>query len=300
MNRISILFILLIATSIAWSQELNCRVVINAEQIQTTERGVFQDMETAFTEFLNNRKWTEDEFARDERIDCNIIINLDPNESTPASGRWGAAVTIITSRPVYHTDYPTVVFNFADRDFQFEYLQSQPLIFNENVFSNNITSLLAYYAYTIIGMDYDTFSELGGTKYFQIANQIVSNAQNSNYQGWSQFNSVRNRYWLSENLLSSNFEPIRKSYYDYHRNGLDIFIDQPDSARMNILEGLKGLQRANQSRPRSIITISFLDAKADELVQIFKQGKPNEKKQAFDILVKVDPSRTDTFKKILE
>lgn len=300
MNK-TILFILSILTFAATqAQELNCRVVVNAYRIQTTERNVFQDMETTFSEFMNNRKWTEDEFTRDERINCNIIITLDPNESVPSSGRWGASVQIISSRPVYNTDYETVIFNFADRDFQFEYLQSQPLLFNSNTYTNNITSLLAYYAYTIIGMDYDTFSELGGTKYFQIANQIVANAQNSNYQGWSQFNSVRNRYWLSENLLSSNFEPLRKAMYNYHLNGLDIFTEKPEEARANILTGLRGIQTANQSRPRSILTISFLDAKAEELTQVFKQGEPTEKKQSFEILSKVDPSRTDTFKKIME
>ncbi len=283
-----------------FSQELNCRVVVQADRIQTTERMVFQEMETAFSEFINNRKWTEDEFGRDERINCNIIITLDPNESTPSAGRWGASVQIISSRPVYNTDYETVIFNFADRDFQFEYLQSQPLLFNENSFTNNITSLLAYYALTIIGMDYDTFSELGGTKYFQIANQIVANAQNSNYKGWSQFNSVRNRYWLSENLLSSNFEPLRKAMYIYHLSGLDVFTEEPETARTNILNGLKEVRTANQSRPRSILTITFLDAKAEELTQIFKEGTPTEKKQSYEILSKVDPSRSDIFKKILE
>lgn len=299
MNKLIIGLCLMISGSV-FSQELNCRVVVNADRIQTTERNVFTDMETAFAQFINNRKWTEDEFTQEERIDCNIIITLDPNESVPSSGRWGASVQILSSRPVYNTDYETVLFNFADRDWQFEYLQSQPLQFNENSFTNNITSLLAYYAYTIIGLDYDSFSELGGTRYYQIANQIVLNAQNSNYQGWSQFNSVRNRYWLNENLINSNFEPLRKALYKYHIQGLDIFSEDPETARANILEGLKAIQTANQSRPRSIITISFLDAKSEELAQIFKEGTPTQKKQSYDILSKIDPSKSDTFKKILE
>ncbi|WP_421877443.1 DUF4835 family protein [Marinoscillum sp.] len=299
MNKLIIGLCLMISSSV-FSQELNCRVVVNADRIQTTERNVFTDMETAFAQFINNRKWTEDEFTQEERIDCNIIITLDPNESVPSSGRWGASVQILSSRPVYNTDYETVLFNFADRDWQFEYLQSQPLQFNENSFTNNITSLLAYYAYTIIGLDYDSFSELGGTRYYQIANQIVLNAQNSNYQGWSQFNSVRNRYWLNENLINSNFEPLRKALYKYHIQGLDIFSEDPETARANILEGLKAIQTANQSRPRSIITISFLDAKSEELAQIFKEGTPTQKKQSYDILSKIDPSKSDTFKKILE
>ena len=295
-----LVFILLIGALSTTAQELNCWVVVNAQQIQTTERNIFSDMETSFTQFLNNRKWTDDEFSSEERINCNIILTLDPNESTPSSGRWGASVQILSSRPVYNASYETVVFNFADRDWQFEYVQSQPLQFNENSFTSNITSLLAYYAYTIIGMDYDSFSELGGTRHFQIANQIVSNAQNSNYSGWSQFNSVRNRYWLSENLMGSNFEPLRKAVYEYHLKGLDVFMDDPEAARNSILNGLKLIQTANKSRPRSILTISFLDAKAEELSQIFKEGNPTQKRESYEILSKLDPSKSDTFKKIIE
>lgn len=294
------LVVLFILPVLGFGQELNCRVVINAQRIQATERKVFDDMEIAFAQFLNNRKWTDDEFAPEERINCNLILNLDPNESQPSAGKWGASVQILSSRPVYNSDHETVLFNFADRDWQFEYVQSQPLQFNENSFISNITSLLAYYAYTIIGMDYDSFSELGGTRYFQTANQIISNAQNSNYPGWSQFNSVRNRYWLSENLLGSNFEPVRKASYLYHLQGLDIFLEDPEKARNNILAGLKNIQTANKSRPRSIITISFIDAKAEELAEIFKEGTPAQKRESYDILTKLDPSKTDTFKKIIE
>ena len=296
-------YLSVILTLLSWAasgQELNCRVVVNAQRIQATERQVFTDMEVAFAQFLNNQKWTDDEYNQEERINCNIILTLDPTESQPSSGRWGASVQILSSRPVFGTDYETVLFNFADRDWQFDYVTSQPLQFNENTFTSNITSLLAYYAYTIIGLDYDSFSELGGTRYYQIANQIVSNAQNSNYTGWSQFNSVRNRYWLNENLLSSNFEPLRKAVYEYHLKGLDIFLEEPEQARNNILEGLKNIQTVNRSRPRSILTISFLDAKSEELAQIFREGDPNQKRQSFEILSKLDPSKTDTFQKILE
>lgn len=295
-----LIILLIFFTLPGLSQELNCRVMVNAQRIQATERQIFTDMEIAFAQFLNNRKWTDDEFNQQERIDCNIILTMDPNESTPSAGRWGASVQILSSRPVYNTDYKTILFNFADRDWQFEYIQSQPLQFNENSFTNNITSLLAYYAYIIIGLDYDSFSELGGTRYFQRANQIVANAQNSNYPGWSQFNSIRNRYWLNENLLSSNFEPLRKAIYMYHIKGLDTFLEDPEASRNNILAGLKDIQNVNRSRPRSILTISFLDAKSEELAHIFKEGDPSQKKESYDILTKIDPSKTDIFKKIME
>mgnify|MGYP000636884159 CR=1 FL=1 len=280
------------------AQELNCRVVVNADQIQTTERTIFTEMETAFTQFMNQRTWTEDEYGVDERINCNIIITLDPNESIPQSGNWGASVQILSSRPVYNSGYETILLNFADRDWNFEYQASYPLQFNENSFTNNITSLLAYYAYVIIGLDYDSFEELGGTRQFQVSSQIVSNAQNENYKGWSQFNSIRNRYWLSENLLGSNFEPLRKALYQYHIKGLDIFQEDPETARVNILEALKAVRVANKSRPRSIFTMSFIDAKADELTQIFKEGTPAQKREAFEILSEIDPSKMETFNRI--
>ncbi len=297
----NIIFLVFISLTLTVSaQELNCRVIINAEQVQTTERSIFNDMETAFAQFLNDRKWTNDEYLPEERINCNFILTLDPNETQPGLGKFGASVQILSSRPVYGTDYETVVFNFADRDWVFEYLQSQPLQFNEAAFLNNITSLLAYYAYVIIGVDYDTFSEMGGTRYFQMANQVVINAQQSGYPGWQQFNSIRNRYWLTENLLSTTFEPVRRGYYNYHIKGLDIFMEEPEEARKNVLTCLKGLQTANQSRPRSILIITFLDAKAEEVTQIFNEGNPTLQREAYQILTAIDPSRSDTFKSIIE
>ncbi|MBV6642759.1 MAG: DUF4835 family protein [Cyclobacteriaceae bacterium] len=299
MSRLFFLAIFLLSFS-AFGQELNCRVIINADQVQTTERSIFADMETAFAQFLNDRKWTNDEYLPEERINCNFILTLDPNETQPGLGKFGASVQILSSRPVYGTDYETVVFNFADRDWVFEYFQSQPLQFNESAFLNNITSLLAYYAYVIIGVDYDTFSEMGGTRYFQLANQVVINAQQSGYPGWQQFNSIRNRYWLTENLLSTTFEPVRKGYYSYHIKGLDIFMDKPEEARGSVLTSLKGLRTANQSRPRSILIISFLDAKAEEITQIFNEGNPSQQREAYEILTALDPSRSDTFRSIIE
>ena len=291
---------LLFISWLAHGQELKCRVVVNAQQIAASERAIFTEMENAFAQFVNDRKWTDDEFSIEERINCNIILTLDPNETEAGAGRFGASVQILASRPVYGTDYETVLFNFADRDWQFEYFTSQPLQFNENSFTSNITSLLAFYAYVVIGMDYDSFSELGGTKYYQTASQIVSNAQNSNYKGWTQFNSVRNRYWLSENLLSTSFEPLRKGIYQYHLKGLDTFAADPDEARKNMFEAIKGLQATNKARPRSILTISFIDAKENELISVFKKGDPTIRKQVYDILKLIDPARSETFKPIID
>ncbi len=288
---------LLFITSVSFSQELNCRVIVNAQQVQTTERAVFAEMETEFAQFLNTTKWTNDSFEEEEVISCNLVITIS---EMPSIGVFRASVQVLSSRPVYGSSYESVILNFADRDWDFEYVQSQPLRFNENTFTSNITSMLAYYAYMIIGFDYDTFSELGGTPHFENAFKIVNNAQQTNYTGWQQFNSVRNRYWLVENLQNPQLEPIRKALYNYHRNALDIITDDRQKAEKTILEALSGIQRANRARPRSILTISFMDAKSGELQQLFSESNLATRRQAYNLLSNIDPSRTDEYKSLIE
>ncbi|WP_462248116.1 type IX secretion system protein PorD [Ekhidna sp.] len=288
---------LLFITSLSFSQELNCRVIVNAQQVQTTERAVFAEMETEFAQFLNTTKWTNDSFEEEEVISCNLVITIS---EMPSIGVFRASVQVLSSRPVYGSSYESVILNFADRDWDFEYVQSQPLRFNENTFTSNITSMLAYYAYMIIGFDYDTFSELGGTPHFENAFKIVNNAQQTNYTGWQQFNSVRNRYWLVENLQNPQLEPIRKALYNYHRNALDIITDDRQKAEKTILEALSGIQRANRARPRSILTISFMDAKSGELQQLFSESNLATRRQAYNLLSNIDPSRTDEYKSLIE
>lgn len=279
------------------SQELNCKVVVDAQQVQTTERGIFQDMETEFAQFMNNTKWTNDTFEEEETINCNLIINIS---SMPSIGVFEATVQIVSSRPVYGTNYETVLFNFADRDWTFEFVQSQPLNFNENTFTSNITSLLAFYAYVIIGMDYDSFEELGGEPHYEKAWNVVNNAQQSSFTGWQQFNSVRNRYWLVENLRNPQLEGIRNCLYSYHRNGLDILSEQKDEAEGNILSALSEVQKANRARPRSILTVSFMDAKADELTKLFAESSLVRRRQAYNLLNNIDPARSDSYKALIE
>lgn len=289
--------IIIFISAQAYSQELNCRVIVNAQQVQTTERAVFSEMETEFAQFLNTTRWTGDDFDEEEVINCNLVLTIS---EMPSIGVFKASVQILSSRPIYGTSYESVIMNFADRDWEFEYLQSQPLRFNENTFNSNITSMLAYYAYMIIGFDYDTFSELGGTPHFQNAFKVVNNAQQTNYSGWQQFNSVRNRYWLVENVQNPQLEPIRKALYTYHRNGLDIMAEDREQAEKNILAALAEIQKANRARPRSILTISFMDAKSTELQQIFTQSNLATRRQAYNLLNNLDPSRTDEYKALIE
>lgn len=288
---------LLFITTVSFSQELNCRVIVNAQQVQTTERAIFAEMETEFAQFLNTTKWTNDAFEEEEVISCNLVITIS---EMPSVGVFRASVQVLSSRPVYGSSYESVIMNFADRDWDFEYVQSQPLRFNENTFTDNITSMLAYYAYMIIGFDYDTFSELGGTPHFENAFRIVNNAQQTNIVGWQQFNSVRNRYWLVENVQNPQLEPVRKALYNYHRNGLDVIADDREQAEKTILAALSDIQRANRARPRSILTISFMDAKSGELQQLFSESSLATRRQAYNLLSNIDPSRTDEYKVLIE
>lgn len=278
------------------SQELNCKVLVNDERAQTSDRQVFRDMEQAFTRFLNDRKWTTDTYAPEERIDCSIVITI---ENMPAVGSFNATVQIQSSRPVYNTNYSSLIFNFADRDWQFQYVESTPLDFGDNVFTSNLTSMLAFYAYVIIGLDNDTFSEFGGEVQFKKALDIVNLAQQSDATGWQAFQSNRNRYWLSENLTNQDLRLIRKGLYTYHRLALDQFEQNQDESRKLIVNILKDIQTADRYIPNSILKISFFDAKRAELARIFEQGNPATKREAYNLLVALNPGNTEIYQSII-
>ncbi|UII34909.1 DUF4835 family protein [Fulvivirga ulvae] len=279
------------------AQELNCRVTINADQVQSSDRRVFEDMENAFSQFLNNQKWTDDQFESFERIKCNLIITLQDPKSI---GNYEATVQVQSARPVYNSNYESILVNFADRDWQFEYVESQPLNFNLNTFNSNLTSMLAFYAYLILGMDYDSFSEMGGSPYFQRALTVVNNAQQANRPGWNALGNTRNRYWLIENLTNQQMQDIRKGLYKYHRLALDTYEQDRDKSRQQILEVLKSIKKIRDIYPSSILIISFLDAKSDELINLFSEGNIQVRREAFDILSTIDPSKRSEYEKIIK
>lgn len=278
------------------AQDLNCDVIINADQIQTSDRRVFQDMETAFENFMNGRDWTPDEFKPEERIKCGLSINL---VSMPTIGRFTATVQIRSSRPVYNTNYESIVFNFADRDWNFEYVESMPLEFNQNSYTSNLTSMLAFYAYVILGLDYDSFEELGGDNFFQIAQVVVNNASQSNYPGWSGLESTRNRFALIEDLTNQQIQGLRVGMYNYHRHGLDVFEEKPEDAQKKVLVVLEEIKKIKARYPSSIFVISFFDAKTDELVNIFSQGSMQERRRAYELLTELNPNKSETYQRIL-
>lgn len=283
-----LLLLLITVSTLVRGQELNCKVTINADQIATSDRAVFKDMERAFANFLNTRKWTNDAYKNHERITCNLFLNIS---KMPSIGNFVANAQITSARPVFNSNYETVVLNFADRDWEFEYIESLPLEYNDNTYLTNLTSMLAFYAYIILGMDYDSFSEMGGNPYFQKALMVVNNAQTSNRPGWQALGSNRNRYALIDNLNNPQNAELRKNTYRYHRLALDTFDKNPDQSRQIVLDVLKNVKKVWTINPSSIFVITFFDSKANELANIFSDGNLNVRREAYDILSSIDPKR---------
>lgn len=279
-----------------FAQELNCQVSVVSTQVQGTDnKRIFDNLQKQIFEFLNNTKWTKDNFNVSERIECSMMLNITEKLNTD---QWKATVQLQSRRPIYKSSYNSPIFNYNDQHFVFKYVEQQPFEFNLNTYTNELTQFLAYYAYVFIALDYDSYSPNGGIEYWQKAQQIVANAQTSAEMGWKAFENNKNRYWLVENLLNPAFQPIRDALYTYHRKGLDIMVDKVEEGRSNILEGLKKLQDVHRIRPASYNMQLFFNAKADEIVNIFSQANPTEKQQAVETLTLVDPANSQKYAKI--
>ncbi len=295
MRKYLILFFFVsVITSVA--QELNCKVQVLSQQVQGTDKRVFTTLQTAIFEFMNNKKWTTDAFKLDERIDCSILINVTERPSTDV---FIATIQVQSRRPVFKSSYNSVLLNYNDNDFQFTYLENQPLEFNENQFTSNLTSVLGFYAYMIIGMDYDTFSPSGGTNYLQKAQNVVNNAQSASEAGWRAFESNKNRYWLITNMLDAPFVNIRECMYNYHRKGLDEMVTNKEGGRANILEALESLRKVHQARPLSFAMQVFFNAKSDEIINIFSGAFADEKSKVMTLLNDIDPTNSNKYQKIM-
>ncbi len=289
------LLILVSLCYVSFAQELNCKVTINADQIQSSDRNVFKDMERSFAAFLNSRKWTSDTYKSYEKINCTIFINIG---SMPSIGNFVANAQIVAARPVFNTNYETVLFNFADREFEYEYIESQPMEYNDNTYINNLTSMLAFYAYTILAYDYDSFSEMGGNPFVQKMLAVVNNAQSSTHAGWVALGSNRSRFALLDNINNPQMADLRKNSYKYHRLGLDTFDKTPDQSREQILDVLRNVKKVWNTFPTAILIVSFFDAKAVEMTNIFTDAPLAIKREAYDILTALDPKRT-VYQKIM-
>ena len=282
-------------------QELLCNIQIVTNQIQGTNKQIFQTMQRSIYEFMNNTVWTNHNFSINERIECNLMFNL---KEQIGADQFRGTLQIQVRRPVYNSSYNTVLFNFVDEDIDFQYIEFQPLEFNENAHISNLTSILAYYAYIILGIDYDSFSLKGGTPFFQMAEKIVNNAQNTKEKGWkaAESPSRKNRYWLVKSFLNEEYSPVREFIYIYHRQGLDLFYDKLNEGRNNVVESLKLLQKVYRQKPDPYLNLIkiILDPKSDELINIFNEAFEPEKQRVYEILKEIDPSNSKKYEKIIK
>lgn len=299
----NLILILLLQVIVAgsFSQELRCNISVNTQKIEGTNKKLFNTMQTALYEFMNSRSWTNHSFAMNERIECNILINI-----TDQSGadEFRGTIQIQSRRPVFNSSYNSVLLNYVDNNVNFKYVEYEVIELNESSHQSNLAAMLAFYAYIILGLDYDSFSPEGGTEFFLKAEKIVNLAQGSSDKGWKPYDSKsnKNRYWLIKNILDKRYSPLREFNYRYHRLGLDLMESKPVEGRNEITESLQLLQKVFREKPDPFLhflTVVF-DAKADELVNIYSDALPDEKSRSFQILNEIDVANAAKYKKIKE
>ncbi len=295
-TRFLVLLVLIASTNQCIAQELNCSVTVNSTQISGTDKKIYTTMQKSFFEFLNGTKWTNDIFKSEERIECSMLINITER---PSVDEFKATMQLQIRRPIYKTSYSSTILNYFDNDFTFKYVEFQPIVFAENTFTDNLSSMLSFYAYMIIGIDYDSYSMLGGQAYFIKAQTVVNNAQAASDKGWKSFDSDKNRYWLNENMMNSNFKLIRQTMYKYHRNGLDVMSTKLEEGRNAIEQSLQDLKTTYSITPNSYLMQVFFNAKADEIVNIFSQAYPEQKAKLVNTLNLIDPGNTSKYSKIM-
>ncbi|MEJ7827404.1 MAG: DUF4835 family protein [Segetibacter sp.] len=283
------------------AQEFQSKVTVVASRVPTSvDKKLFQTLQTQLTNFINNRKWTSDAFQPAEKIDCSFLLNIDKVVETNV---YRASLTIQAARPVYNSSYATALINFQDADVTFRYVEYQPVEFNENrvqgsdALASNLTATIAYYVYTILGLDYDSFGAKGGDMFFQKAQNIVNNApEGRDISGWKAFDGLRNRYWLMENLLNTRYNVVHDVMYTYYRQGLDKMYENEATARQQILGSLILLQGLNQENPNTMIVQFFMQGKSPELIKIFKKASPPDKARAVELLQKLDVTNASKYK----
>jgi len=291
------ILLLLIASVTSFAQELRCNVTVSAQRIQGANQNLFQTMQSDIYEFMNNRKWTDHVYSYDEKLKCNIMILLDEQLS---ADEFRGSIQVQLTRPIFDASIETTILNIKDNDFRCKYVEFQPLEFNETSNRENLTNILAFYAYVILGYSYDTFALEGGTPFFEKAQAIVNNSQNLPVKGWKSFESERNRYWLLENILNKSYSDFRRCMYNYHRNGLDLMSQRAEEGRANIAESLRDLQKVFRKRPSTYILQMFFDSKVDELINIFSKSFPDERNRVLTILNEIDPSNGSKYARISE
>jgi hypothetical protein len=290
------LLLLALIPSRIQAQELQCEVSVIAPQVANVEASIFESLEEAIREFMNGRRWTNDDFLFEERIECTMQITVSEAVS-PTSFKGN--IQVQSSRPVYNTDYKTPMLLVIDGDFEFAWDGSSTIQFSPDQYRDNLSSVLAYYAYMIIGMDYDSMALEGGTPHYLKAQTIVANAQNSGRSGWKAGQSQQNRYWLVENMLSQTFRPVRNCLYSYHRKGWDMIYEDLERARLTMADALIEMRQTHRIRPSSYNLQLFFLAKSDEILQLFGPAPQPERTRLLPVLKQMDPGNISKYDQAL-
>ena len=291
-NFIHILLVLVSAG--AWSQELNCNVVVNAQQTGNENVQVFKTMERQLREFVNNTQWTDKSFKNQERIDCGMIVTIEDYDTD----RFQGTLQIQSTRPVFGSTYSTPIYNFNDKDFNFQYLEFQNFVYNANQFESNLISVISFHIYMMLGLDADTFAPNGGDEYFKQAQTILNYSQQNNAKGWKLEDGQQTRFVLIDNILSPTFKEFRTVLYEYHRKGLDEMSNSAKEGKQTIARSMENLKTMNNRRPNSFLMRVFFDAKSDEVREIFSGGPSVNVADLVSTLTKIAPMHSSKWRDI--
>lgn len=293
--RTILIAILMLAALGVHAQELQARININHSQISGTEVGVFENLQQTLEQFVNERQWTSLQFQKNERIQCSF--NITVSKYIREENRFECSALIQANRPVYNSSYTTTLYNNKDDNFQFEFAQFDQLKFDDEIIDNQLTALMAYYAYLIIGINLDSFAPLGGTDVLQRCMYLVNNAQNLGFPGWKSFEDSRNRFAIINDYLDESLKPMRQLQYDYYRKGLDEMVNNAERGRTQISEALENnLKTAHENKPLSLLPQIWTDFKKDELSNIYKgKGTQKEKERIYDILMSINASQSNSW-----
>ena len=296
MKKVFLLLVALISAWQLWSQEFRFDITVNAPRLQTADPQIFNALQAQLTELLNNRRWSNESYNDYERIQGNININIT-EELSPTSFR--ADLSIQAIRPVFGTNYETTLLNHLDKEVFFEFEETRPLIYADNIYSDNLSSIIAFYAYYILGLDYDSFSLYGGDNYYQIAQEIINVLPpallTDRQGGWASSANGRNRYYMLENIQNPKARPFRKALYDYHRLGLDVMAENAEGGKEVIVNALKNIETVNGDIPNAMIVQMFANAKAQEITDIYVQANRTHKNEVYRIMTKIDPANRNKY-----
>ena len=288
-TAIILIFLLsLAAVPAANAQELNCQVTVDYSQVQGTNTSVFKTLESAIADYVNTRKWSNAQFSPAEKIECKMFFTIKSYEEPMMSGD----LQIQSSRPVYNSSYTTTLLNFKDNKVEFEYQEGEPLVFSENSMESNLTAIINFYVYLILGMDFDSFSPKGGDPYYQLARNVVQMAQSSGESGWKAFEDNRNRNAVLSTFTEQSTSPLRDLLYEYHRTGLDEMSLSPDKGRAKITATLDYVKSVYETQPMAVGVSMFKDAKLDELVNLYTKAPEEERKRVYELLYSIYPTET--------